>query len=193
MDTKKYYNENAKEFFETTVNIKMKELYERFLNYMPSSGKILDLGCGSGRDLVHFFNLGYEVLGVDNSVELVNLAKEFSKLKVLQLDFHNLDFDNEFEGIWACATLLHVKRDDLNEILKKSLIALKKNGIMYMSFKYGDFEGVRNGRYFNDLNENLLNEELKKLDNVELIETWITQDKRPNRKEEWLNVIIRKK
>ena len=186
-----YYDENAQEFFDGTVDADMSSHHEKFLKLMPKNGRILDAGCGSGRDAKLFKSLGYDVTAIDGSIEMCRLASEFSGIDVKHMQFQEISFSDEFDGIWASASLLHVPSDVLDSVLGNLKKALKKNGILYASFKYGDFEGERNGRYFNDLTESAAIERFKK-NNFKVIETWITLDARPGREDErWTNILIK--
>lgn len=99
----------------------------------------------------------------------------------------------KYEGIWACSSILHLPKNELKAVFMKMFKALKEDGIIYTSFKYGDFEGERNGRYFTDFTEKTFEEFVDEIDNLQLKEEWITGDVRPGRGEEkWLNVILQK-
>lgn len=187
-----YYDENAKEFFDGTVNADMSSHHEKFLELMPENGSILDAGCGSGRDAKIFKDLGYEVTAIDGSLEMCKLASEFSGVDVKHLQFQEISFQNEFDGIWASASLLHVSSNQLNSVLRNLKNSLKANGVLYASFKYGNFEGERNGRYFNDLTEDTAVELFEKND-FNVLETWITNDTRKEREhEKWVNILLKK-
>lgn len=97
-----------------------------------------------------------------------------------------------FVRVWACASLLHCERDQLPDVLQRILTALKPNGVCYMSFKYGSQDREKDGRSFTDLNEQQAHELLQDFDNVLLLQQWITIDKRPDRTEEWLNILFKK-
>lgn len=187
---KEYYNKNAKEFIENTINVDMTEQYELLEKYLPKSGKILDIGFGSGRDSL-YFSQNYEVVSIDNNEIFVEEGKKILKNEVVLLDVRDMDYFDEFDAIWACASLLHIPYDELPQVLNKCFKALKNNGVMYMSFKYGEYEGIRNGRYFTDLTEEKLRK-LIELTSFKLIETCISKDNRPDRTEKWLNVILQK-
>ena len=191
MGTNDYYKENAKSFILDTMNADMSEQYKNFLKFMPKKGKILDLGCGSGRDSLYFQNLGYDCIAVDPIDEFLEHAKSIGVKKVLKGTAEELDFNNEFDGIWACASLLHVPSSELNDVFMRCYKALRKNGIMYCSFKYGSFEGLRRERFFLDLNEESFKEYIKNT-GFEIKEFLITKDVRPDREESWLNVILEK-
>ena len=188
--TNNYYNKNAKKFFNNTVNVDMTPNYKDFLNKVKKQGHILDAGCGSGRDTYMFKKYGYKVTAIDASSEMCKLASNYLKEKVTCLKFQDIDYINEFDGIWASSSLLHVNSKELPIVLNKLKTALKENGILYASFKYGNFEGTRNERYFTDLNE----ESAKELfSDFELIKIWITNDARKGREDEkWLNILVKK-
>lgn len=192
-NTKYFYNQNAFLFFENTFHVDMKNIYEIFLKYVPTDGKILDVGCGSGRDALHFKNSGFVVGAFDYSERLVELAKERTGLDIQYKSFYDLDSINEYDGIWACASLLHCERDRLHEVMQKIINALKVNGVCYMSFKYGDQDRIKDGRSFTDLNEGQIQEILKHIENIQLLKQWITMDNRPDRQEDWLNLLVAKR
>jgi SAM-dependent methyltransferase len=191
--TIKYYDENAKAFFENTKDADMKGVYELFLKYLPPKAKILDLGCGSGRDTKYFLKKGYDVFTVDGSIEMVKLSTQFTGRQTLHLTFDEINFNEEFDGVWACASLLHIPRNKIDSIFKKIYLALKKGGIFYSSFKYGDKEEIRNGRFFNNYDEKSFNELLKNHPYFTILEMKVTYDVRKGREnEKWLNVVLKK-
>lgn len=190
--TSNYYNQHAQLFFENTYQVEMESLYAPFLRYLPEQASILDLGCGSGRDILAFKNKGYQVEAIDYSAELVKKARELTNIEVRQQSFYDLAENNKYDGIWACASLLHCERDRLTEVLGLIFKALKPNGVCYMSFKYGNTDREKEGRSFTDLNEQQVHDLLKQIDQALLLQQWITVDKRPDRTEEWLNILIRK-
>ena len=190
--TSNYYNQHAQAFFENTYQVEMESLYAPFLRYLPEQASILDLGCGSGRDILAFKKKGYQVEAIDYSAELVKKARELTNIEVRQQSFYDLAENNKYDGIWACASLLHCERDRLTEVLGLIFKALKPNGVCYMSFKYGNTDREIEGRSFTDLNEQQAHDLLKQIDQALLLQQWITVDKRPDRTEEWLNILIRK-
>ena len=190
--TSNYYNQHAQAFFENTYQVEMESLYAPFLRYLPEQASILDLGCGSGRDILAFKKKGYQVEAIDYSAELVKKARELTNIEVRQQSFYDLAENNKYDGIWACASLLHCERDRLTEVLGLIFEALKPNGVCYMSFKYGNTDREKEGRSFTDLNEQQVHDLLKQIDQALLLQQWITVDKRPERTEEWMNILIRK-
>lgn len=191
--TIQYYNNFAKQFAESTANVEFRHMQDRFLDKLQDGSIILDFGCGSGRDTKYFLEQGYRVEAIDGSEELCRLAGEFTGIEVKHMYFQELSEVEKYDGIWACSSILHLDRDDLEAVLKKMAAALKQNGIIYTSFKYGTFSGERNGRYFTDMTEDTFHELLQKIPGLEIEEQWITSDVRPGRGEEkWLNLILRK-
>ncbi len=184
-----YYNQNAEIFFQNSVDADMSEWRNRFLRYLPDGGRILDAGCGSGRDSKAFIREGYSVVAFDASREMCKKASELLGQEVWQIRFDEMSFDEEFDGVWACASLLHVSERELLEVLSKIHKALKDNGIFYASFKYGDGVTQRGDRVFTDFKEDGIKELLGKA-GFEVIESGITTDVRPGREnEKWTNVI----
>ena len=192
-NTINYYNQNAENFIANTQNADMHPTQERFLRLLDANTSILDFGCGSGRDTKYFLEKGYQVTATDGSAELCRLASEFTGIKVKEMLFQELDAMNQYDGIWACSSILHLPKKELLPVIQKMCEALKDNGIIYTSFKYGDFEGERNGRYFTDFTEKTFREYIEKVPELTIEEAWITSDVRPGRGEEkWLNLLLRK-
>ena len=136
----------------------------------------------------------YSLANLDGSIELCRLASEYTGIEVKNIFFNDLAQVEKYEGIWACSSILHLPLNELVEVMCKMVIALKDNGIIYTSFKYGTFAGDRNGRYFTDMTEDTFADFIKQIENVIIEEQWITSDVRPKRGEEkWLNIILRKK
>ena len=188
-----YYNLNAKKFIENTQNADMHLTQDKFLQLLPESASILDFGCGSGRDTKYFLEKGYQVVATDGSAELCRLASSFTGIKVKEMLFQELDEIGVYDGIWACSSILHLPKPELLPVIRKMCIALKDNGVIYTSFKYSNFEGERNGRYFTDFTEDTFREFIKVIPELMIEDQWITLDVRPGRGEEkWLNLILRK-
>lgn len=188
-----YYNQCAKMYNETTLNIEFDSKREMLLKYLNPGAHILDLGCGSGRDSLAFLQQGYQVTAMDGSKELCKIASQNIGQEVICQLFNDLDVIHEFDGVWACASLLHLSTHELKETLKKVEQALKNDGYFYASFKYGNFEGEREGRYFNDFTEASFKTLLTEFPNLKLQEAEITTDVIPGRENvSWLNVIMKK-
>ena len=148
--TLNYYNENAQSFASGTVSVEFTEMQDRFLEKLDPGAYILDFGCGAGRDTKYFLSQGYRVDAIDGSEQLCQIASDHTGIKVRQMLFQELEANEKYDGIWACASILHLPKKELKEVLKKMLTALKNDGWIYTSFKYGEYEGNRNGRYFTD-------------------------------------------
>ncbi len=188
--TKNFYNENAKEFFESTIDSNMEKIYIRFENHLKKNDKILDLGCGSGRDSKYFKEKNFQVVSIDYSEELCKLAKENLNLDVICMDIKNIDYFEEFNGIWACASLLHIEKNKILEVVNSCYTSLKKNGIIYVSFKYGTEEKEVGDRFFNFYEEESFNSVIYQT-KFNLKEFWTTDDVRETHKgEKWLNAIL---
>ncbi|TLU68001.1 class I SAM-dependent methyltransferase [Enterobacter sp. MF024] len=191
--TLKYYQDNAQTFFDGTVNVDMSSLYESFTRHLAPGARVLDAGCGSGRDAKTFKEMGYQVEAFDASSAMVELAREHTGLPVHLMTFADVDWKEEFDGIWCCASLLHVPSLELPGVMRRLADTLKPGGVWYVSFKYGDGEREVDGRRFTDMDEDDLNTLVSSLTAIEVGEVWLTQDKRPDRKEIWVNGILRKK
>lgn len=192
--TLKYYNENAQFFASGTVSVKFTEVQDKFLEKLNSDAYILDFGCGAGRDTKYFLSRGYQVDAVDGSEQLCRIASEYTGIKVRQMLFQELDEKEKYDGIWACASILHLPKKQLREVLENMYAALKSEGWIYISFKYGEFEGERNGRYFTDFTTDTFKEFIHDMHGLKIEEHWITGDVRPGRGEEkWLNLLLQKK
>ncbi|WP_105259003.1 class I SAM-dependent methyltransferase [Pseudoalteromonas sp. T1lg88] len=185
-----FYEQNAQAFFNDTVNVDMTDIYTRFTANLAKGAKILDAGCGSGRDSKAFLDMGFDVYAFDASKSLCELASAETGLIVKHQTFDDVTAESQYDAIWCCASLLHVLESELPEIFNKLSRALKPGGIWYLSFKYGDGERIKDGRHFTDLNEQKLEFLVKALSNVSIETIWISEDKRPDRSESWLNAIL---
>lgn len=192
--TLSYYNQNAAQFSNSTQSLDFSSVQDKFLSFLQPQAHILDFGCGPGRDTKYFLDHGFRTDAIDGSEEFCRIASEYTGIPVKQMLFQELNASEEYDGIWACSSILHSTYDDLKDILKKLARALKKEGILYASFKYGDFEGMKNGRYFIDMTEDKLRRILQETDVFQIKEKWISSDVRPGRDDEkWMNMILVKK
>ena len=192
-ETLNYYNANAKSFVDGTIAVEFEQTQLKFSDKLEMGDYILDFGCGSGRDTKYFLSKGFKVDATDGSKELCKKASEYTGIEVKQMLFQELDEVEKYDGIWACSSILHLPKRELEPVLRKMLIALRENGVIYTSFKYSDFEGMRNGRYFTDFTLEAFQEFIKRVPELNIEEYWITGDVRPGRGEEkWLNLLLRK-
>lgn len=188
-----FYDQNARAFFARTHDLDMTHLYEPFLTRVRSGGRILDAGCGSGRDLKAFEQRGFEVVGIDASENMAQLARQHAGAVVHHLRFQDVAWRDEFDGVWACASLLHVPRPELPGVLTLLAAALRPGGFLYMSFKLGTAERLANGRMFTDLDREGLDELLAVVGVLVPVEVWITRRVQAGREgERWLNAVVRK-
>lgn len=191
--TLSYYNKNSSCTFEKETSFVFSTKSCAFLSYMSVDSLILDFGCGSGRDTKYFLEKGYKVEAIDGSAELCRLASEYTGIKVKRMLFSELSADSLYDGIWACSSILHLSKEELRVVLHKMMKATKDNGYIYTSFKYGEFEGYRNERYFTDFTEDSFETFIKDVPGLKMIECWISEDVCPGRGEEkWLNLILQK-
>lgn len=189
-----YYQQHAERFFTETLTVDMSALYQPFVAHLKPGVCILDAGCGSGRDAKVFHEMGYDVEAFDASAELVELARQHSGLPVEQKRFEDVTDVERYDGIWCCASLLHVPKAELPRVMTRLARALKPDGVLYLSFKYGSGEREKHGRVFTDMDEAGLNELIVDLQNITLLNSWMTGDKRPDRQDEqWLNALLLKR
>ena len=188
-----YYNQNANQFATGTMNAEMIGVQDSFVKYLPSKSRILDFGCGSGRDTKYFLNKGFLVDATDGSAELCRIASELTGISVRQMLFSELDTIDVYDGIWACSSILHCSKEELADVFHKMIRAVKDGGVIYTSFKYGEFEGERRGRYFTDFTEESFREFSNRFPELKIVEEHVSADVRPGRGDEkWLNIILRK-
>ena len=191
--TLQYYDQAPDAFVFSTLSADMSDTQSRFLSCLPDNALILDFGCGSGRDAKAFLEAGYQVEATDGSEELCVRASEYTGINVKKMLFNELDACDMYDGIWACASILHLPKADLADVLRRIEAALKPSGVLYTSFKYGDFEGVRKGRYFTDFTEESLKVFWSQETSMRIFDLWITQDVRPGREEDrWINILTRR-
>lgn len=188
-----YYIDNAEQFCNETVNLDLSPLYARFTRWLPPGGHILDAGCGSGRDALAFTRLGFQVTAFDASPALAACASHLLGQPVTTLRFQEMNYEQAFDGIWACASLLHVPREELATVTRQFIAALKPGGIWYMSFKLGDADQIRHGRLFNDQSESSLREHLSQFPELTILDLWQTSDLRAwLQTKQWINCLVRK-
>ena len=209
---KNYYDAHAKEYAELTVKADMSPVYDRFLAYLPAGAAILDAGCGSGRDSLCFMKKGYDVTMLDASEGMCWCAEKLTGRKALCMKFDEIEFADRFDGIWACASLLHVSEKELENVLVIFHRALKRDGVLYASWKYGEAERCDGERFYCDMTEEKLRRvlaraNLKAREGLEVceglearvglfdcLECWVAEDSLPSgREQKWLNVVLGKR
>ncbi len=187
----------AHSYARTTRELDLSAVRVRFLAHLPprlpDSVRILDLGSGSGRDALAFRNAGYPVDAIDPSPIMAQLGEAHSGVPVFVRRAQELEASEAWDGIWACASLLHVAWAELPDVFRRLECALKPEGILYTSFKAGGSERTVGGRHFTDLNEERLRDRLREAPGLELLEAWESPDLRPERAHErWFNALLRR-
>jgi len=188
-----FYNAQSKKYVAETVDLDVSSVRNLFLNLIPDGCHILDLGCGSGRDSQYFIDCGYSVTAIDASSELAKLASEFIGKSVENLSFQELDYSEVFDGVWACASLLHCPKAEMDSVINKITQALKPNGVIYMSFKHGKGERVdERGRFFNDYTEADMSDMLAAHSYLHLVEMFTESKPLRSGFQTWLNIFLKK-
>lgn len=188
-----FYEDNAEAFFRGSVDADMAADWRAFAAELHAGDRVLDAGCGSGRDALGFVRLGFEVTAMEASPKLAALARLHTGLPVQVLTFDQVAWREAFEGVWACASLLHVPRVGLADAVGRLRDALVPGGVLWMSFKFGKGERQVEGRHFTDLDEAGADALLAKVGGLELLWTKVAGDVRPGREHErWLSVLCRK-
>ena len=194
-DTLQYYDDNIESYKQQWLNDFSEnynfEIPDIFLSYLNPDSHILDLGCGTGRDSKYFLDKGYKVTSIDGSIKMCDVATALLQKKVKQINFLDINYKEEFDGIFACASLLHLSNEDLLIVLKKISKALKQDGILYTCFKYGDSTRIDKGRFYNDMNEERFLGIIKNIENLKIIKSWITEQYKSDTK--FINYILVKK
>ncbi len=194
MDSIRYYDKKSKEFYDRTINADVQDLYQKFFAHLPKQARILDAGCGSGRDSKFFLGHGYDVTAFDGSVEMAKIASGLLNKEVIHLLFQEMDFLEEFHAIWANASLLHVPYVNLRETLQRFHRALLPSGILYGSFKYGTSMRKTEDRVFFDMDETNILQYLEGL--FTPLEIWKLGDTRsavdPSPDKSWLHFIAKR-
>ena len=193
MDPIDYYNKYAAKVFEDTVDENMDDITSRFLEMLEEGDTILDMGCGSGRDSLTFYNLGYDVTPLDGSEEMCRLAEIHTGLDVLQMKYEEMNFDGAFDGVWACGAFVHIPKAEMPDILARVAKALTEDGVFYLSRRLGDFEGFQGERYFSFYSEKELRYLVEKGGLFHVVKEWVTKDVRSSHPNiQWINILAKK-
>lgn len=193
LDTLSFYESNADSYAQRTSSADLAPIYEQFLPLVPPGGRILDVGCGGGRDLRAFHLRGFKCIGIDPSKRLARIAHEYSGCETLVMGAEDLMFTSSFDGVWACASLLHVPRSQLLAALARIFCALKPAGVMFISMQQGGGEAVApDGRFFARYSSVELERVVSSAGFV-VLKTWVTDDALPigRRNIAWVNLLAR--
>ena len=192
-ETLEYYDQIVKDFASRTLSADMSEEQERFTACLLDGALILDFGCGPGRDTKIFLDAGYRVEAIDGSEEMCRAASAYTGIPVKRMLFEELDAEKRYDGIWACASLLHLPAGKLPDVLRKIERALKSGGVLYASFRYGDFEGMLNGRYFTYYTEETLAEVFGAAPGLRVFDMRIAEDRLPEKRDlQWICALARR-
>lgn len=192
--TLSYYNKHATDFIQQTVHADLSLLQNEFIHNIKKGGLILDLGCGSGRDSKYFLNRGYKVVMVDGSQKMCDYASRHTGKNAICATFVEYTPDVQFDGIWACASLLHLPTIEMVNIINKFAQYLVSGGCFYLSFKNGKFSGVRNERFYTDLTKDAFMSLMSKIPDLTIQRQYTTSDVRKGHEnEKWLNLFLTKR
>jgi 2-polyprenyl-3-methyl-5-hydroxy-6-metoxy-1,4-benzoquinol methylase len=191
-ETLSYYEENAESYANSTRNVEMKDIREKFTSLLNPSSYILDFGCGSGRDTKAFINQGFKVSALDGSKRLCEIASEFTGIKIEHILFQEFKENKIYDGIWACSSLLHLTYEELKVVFRNLKGSLKKDGILYISFKYGTKDVFVGKRYYTNMDERRIQDLIHEIGGFSLIEIWYSSSKIPENNEKWMNIILKK-
>lgn len=187
-----YYEKYVDRYVAETMNCDFTDIEKKFCKYIKPGGNILDVGCGSGRDAKYFIDKGYQVTAFDGSEAMSRRASQYLGMPVDTVLIQDYSFHEQYDGIWCCASLLHLTLSEIQIFLLKAEKFLKKNGVVYVSFKYGTHQEIRNGRYYTDLTEESLEKIASNLHELEVVEMFRSSDVLRDRKQQWLNAILKK-
>lgn len=186
-----FYQLNANTYIEKTIHLDMERIRKKFINLLPRSAHILDIGCGSGRDSRVFLDYGFRVTATDASPEIAALTGKFLGRDILVQKAQELSDKEKYDGIWACASLLHIPKSEMLNTFKAITAALKPQGTWYMSFKQGNSQRWDDrGRFFNDYSVQTLTRLLDKIDRIEIKDIYEKTAVGPYGDECWLNVFL---
>ncbi|MGI6736078.1 MAG: class I SAM-dependent methyltransferase [Anaerovoracaceae bacterium] len=191
-ETLRYYDRHVRDFVDDTLDLDMSSMYRVFEKYIDAGGAILDLGCGHGRDVRHFISEGYHVTGIDGSRRMCDYASEYTGQHIQCKKFSELEYYECFDGVWASASLLHVAKKDLPDILKKIHRALRPGGYLFLSLKRGGFEGMRDEKYYSDYTEQEFFQLIEQCGGFAIAEYVNSEDQREDNKTQWINVVLRR-
>lgn len=186
-----YYNKNGEEYAEKTLHLQLNDQWLEFTTHIKPKGKILDIGCGSGRDMIKFQQLGFFTEGLEASPVMARIARQNSGSVVHEIPIEKMTFNEQFDGVWACASLLHVHEDNLLLVFEKIFTSLKSDGCFYFSLKHGKGQ-IRHDdeRLFVYYNESRLRGLLNKFNYINTLRIWTSEDSAQRAGNLWMNCII---
>lgn len=188
-----FYEANAKTYAAQTAGANLNHLYAPFLALLPKGARILDVGCGGGRDLKVFQERGYRPHGIDPSPALAHIAREWSACETWIGRVEELEAENEFDGVWACASLLHLPKGILPTAMSRIRRALVNGGILFLSVQRGVGQGIdEDGRFVARYDCSALRVAVASA-NFQVLDLWLSEDTLPGRAAiTWLNLLAKK-
>lgn len=187
-----YYNRCAQDYYERTVHADVSGNIARFTELVTDGGSIVDIGCGSGRDIRYFLEQGFRAEGIDASAKMCRLAREYTGAEIECTTLQDWAPAHRYDGIWANASLLHLTMEEIQTFVTRLPELLEADGVAYMSFKSGVETGVdMEGRYYTDISQKDLFAMIDSVPGLELLAYWISWDALGRDEFRWLNVIVR--
>lgn len=183
-DTLDWYRAHAAQFAADADAVDLSALRAEFLARLPGGARVLDVGCGSGRDAVAFQRAGCAVTAMEPTEALARYAEAALGRAVRREMVQELDESEAYEGVWCCASLLHVPTEALAEVMARLGRALVVGGVLYVSFKRGEGERVVEGRFFHDETAASLTARLEAA-GLAVLRVWETPDARPAQAGMW--------
>ncbi len=192
--TYRYYREFASQYASDTYSLPIQESAHKFLDLLKTGDKLLDLGCGSGRDSEFFSKHGLQVVAADVSDRVISTFRSKLDLEARVCSYFHLPWISEFDAVWANASLLHCPRSELPSVISNIERSLVPGGICYMSFKRGEGEGLDSlGRFVSTLMEGELEQVLRSRAGIFIEDIWCNTAPLRGQTQEWVNAIVKKR
>lgn len=188
--TLSWYKENASQYAEATQCSLVHDALGEFLSRIKEGGRILDYGCGCGRDSYYFMKHGFFLDSMDGSMEMIKEAERLFGIHPIFASFLSLNEIERYDGIWAQASILHLYENDLKTSLSLIERALKNGGVFYSSFRKGERDGYEDGRWYTNMTVDRFSSLLPSKLYIE--KAWESKDVRPSVEKNWLSIISRK-
>ncbi|HLC59525.1 MAG TPA: class I SAM-dependent methyltransferase [archaeon] len=176
------YNETAADYAKNRYDLSkypqvIKDLY-KFVTYTNPNDLVLDVGCGPGRDMNYFLGNGRRAMGIDFSQEMINEAKKRVYAEVLHMDMRRMLFEDEmFDGIWSCASFLHIPKSESMQTLQEFRRVLKPKGLLYISVREGTGENVNDGKFYSNYQKDEFESLLEK-SGFHVLDLYVSKDER---------------